>query len=350
MSESHPLGLKTGENGWVRRFIEVHGYERLISGKSEGGDLAANCSRHFPEDGPEAHLYVTNLINNILGRTNCGKDVAESLEWASSELIGNVFHHSQSPIGALSHFLLIKKPAKAIFSLVDCGIGILSSMRQTYPKLNDDLAAIELAVQRGITSKRENQGWGLFGSQAIVQEARGELTIWSGNGRLSLIRGEKRHAAMPYFPGTVIEWVLPLKQNLDLAKILESPNRAGSLVLERYEPILGEITLSLAQEAATFRDRPTGRHLRTKLLNLIENSGAKHCVLDFSDVGTITSSFADEFLGKTAVLFGDKFRTFVGISNISELNKAIAEIAIRARLAVETAAPDPQFIRLRSSR
>jgi hypothetical protein len=96
------------------------------------------------------------------------------------------------------------------------------------------------------------------------------------------------------------------------------------------------------------RDRVIGKKLRNKLLNLIENSGAKHCVIDFHEIGTITSSFADEFLGKAAHLFGPTFKSFVSLTNISDVNKAIIEIAIQQRLRAEEHAPIPQFIRSRT--
>jgi anti-sigma regulatory factor (Ser/Thr protein kinase) len=347
--ENHQaVRLRVDGNYWVERFLEIYGYDQFLrNGNVDPDSLPIKGARHYPEDGEGAHDYVRKLLHEALARQRCGRDIAESIEWATSELIGNVFHHGESPLGVLAHFVIQPTMRRAIFTLVDTGMGILKSLSQAYPDLRTDAQAIELALQRGVTSKRENQGWGLFGSAAIIEATQGKLQVWSGRSIVVVRAGSRLDFPMPSFNGTVIEWVLPMRRDINLASILENPNRAQSFQLERYEPTPGTVNMRLAGEASTFADRPTGRKLRNKLINLIENAQAKRCVVDFDGIGVITSSFADEFLGKTAFFYGSKFKTFVSVANASDINRAILEIAIRNRLESEANASVPMRITTR---
>jgi len=353
MQNPEPTRLRIDDNTWVSRFIEINRYDRLLTRTPIGDDRkSVKGVRHYASDGPEAHRYVSEIMDEILQRRKCGRDVVESLEWATSELIGNVFHHAESPIGMISQVVILEDSKRVVFVIADAGMGIRCSLRERYKgeETSTDARAIEFAIQRGITSKRENQGWGLFGSTALIRATNGHFRLWSGNSMLTIDGSYQTYLQRPFYKGTVVEWILPLANSIDLKTVLENPSHAQSFHLEQYEPRLGTIEMILKDECDTFRDRPTGKKLRMKLLNLVENSQAKHCVVDFGETGTVSSSFADEFLGKLAIIFGTHFISFVSIRNVTDANKAIIEIAIQERLNSERAANTPMLIETKSRR
>lgn len=349
LAAQRTVKIRCVANPWVSRFLDFHGYGDLLTrGAVSNKQHGFRGLKHYLENDAKPHLYVKKLLHDVMERRQCGKDILESLEWASAELIGNVFDHAESPIGVMVQYVIqpIEGYHRFIFSVVDRGIGLQRSLGEKYRDLENDAQAIELAIQKGVTSKRENFGWGLFGSTALVRAAKGRFMLWSGSQALFISDlGRESYREMPFLNGTAIEWVLPTNTDIDIGAALQRKTNISSLELDNYEPEPGVIALKLRDESTVFSARSLGKKLRIKLLNLVENSRAKRCIVDFSAVGTVSSSFADEFLGKTAWLLGDRFSDFVKIVHISEVNGAICEVAIQGRLQKEREAATPLRVR-----
>jgi hypothetical protein len=73
------------------------------------------------------------------------------------------------------------------------------------------------------------------------------------------------------------------------------------------------------------------------VINLIEESNGKHVILiDFSGISIISSSFADEFIGKLLVAIGFyKFSVLIKIVNMVEVIEAIVNRSVGQRMATE---------------
>src|SRR5690606_8062425 len=72
------------------------------------------------------------------------------------------------------------------FCVAGSGRGILASLRESKPTLRSDIDAIGDAVRAGVTRNKDvGQGNGLSGTLAIVQAARGQMNIISGQGSVS---------------------------------------------------------------------------------------------------------------------------------------------------------------------
>jgi hypothetical protein len=96
-----------------------------------------------------------------------------------NEITDNVLVHAQSPIGGLVQVSTFKRTTKRIeYIVVDAGIGIPKTLRQSHPELSD-AAALENAIKQGVTrdklSAREMACLAGIGSAAIA----GVPFIWS---------------------------------------------------------------------------------------------------------------------------------------------------------------------------
>jgi hypothetical protein len=128
------------------------------------------------------------------------------------EMINNVLDHSQSAIGCYICAQAYPRDGRLLLSVVDLGVGFLSTLQRLYPYLTCEADAIDLAVQPGITSKStvRNAGAGLDVIRGFLQQYSGEFEIISNNGRWFQDKdGQCAVQTLPFsFPGTSISVVL----------------------------------------------------------------------------------------------------------------------------------------------
>ena len=86
------------------------------------------------------------------------------------------------------------------------------------------------------------------------------------------------------------------------------------------------------EEAQSYGSRVAGTPVRIKLANLINMYPKQRVVVDFEDVPLVSSSFADEVLGKLFVQLGPlRFMRVIDIRNTSETVRELLERAILQR-------------------
>ncbi len=282
--------------------------------------------------------FVTASVRAVMQKTRCATDVLRSFEWSLSEVVGNVFTHSESIIGGLAQTLMLPESRVILFSVVDGGIGLRQSLSRRYKGVEDDLAAIRLAIQKGVTrDTNAGQGWGLFGTSRIASASGGFLSIWSGRGKLVIDQsGRAEYYAVPHFHGTAVNFLLQYDRGLSLQTAIDAVYDPASIVFNDYEGVRGLATFKLTDHAMAFSDRAIGKKLRNIVLNILMQPGNEVCVVDFGNVRVVASSFADEFLGKMAVELGSFFETRIRLNNISEDNQQIVGTAIATRIASKT--------------
>jgi len=335
LSMNKTLKIRCDNNAGVHRILDFYGYRDLVT----VGGLTDNLRirqriRQFTKEG-ETEPYIAASFDEIERRVSCGRDVAEAFEWSIGELIGNVFHHSESKIGTLVQFLLQHQSELVKFALVDTGIGLLATIQRAFPNVSTSQEAIQYAIRRGVTSNPENQGWGLFGSTELVRLSQGSFRLWTGDALLFIDpRGNYHYRAAPRFEGVAIEWQLPYRRDVDLKAALQSRDVISVSLLRYEDPSSGASLLKLQAESQSFTDRAIGRQIKNKLLNLIKSSPEGRCIVDFANVRVVSSSFADECFGKLAVRLQPNFSRHVSFRNMSATNQAIVEAAVAERLRV----------------
>jgi anti-anti-sigma regulatory factor len=287
----------------------------------------------------EANALCNSFVNQLEETVECGPGVLDALNWCLFEVMDNVFQHSHAECGYAMLQIHYAKKHCAV-AVADDGIGIYQSFRDANVySSRDEYEAIKLAIQEKVTSKTKNMGNGLYGLMRVVGLNSGEMQIRSGRGYLSYknarLSGDYKQSRPVLDPvghrGTLVDWQLDVSKQVSLTQALgvAQPN----LRLEAIEDGEGEHRLFVSQFEEGLGTRRSAEQIRMRLLNFL-NDGVPRLVLDFSDINIISSSFADEVLGKLALQMGlvqfiNRFR----LDNMSETIEAIINRAVQQRVA-----------------
>lgn len=112
---------------------------------------------------------------------------AAKLQSAFSEMSENALLHSESSIPPLVGYSA--HDATAQFAVIDVGIGVRASLVRNprYANLTDDVQAVQLALQTGVSCRRDEQGgFGFHSVFKALAEQWGQLRFRSGNGCISM--------------------------------------------------------------------------------------------------------------------------------------------------------------------
>jgi len=291
----------------------------------------------------EQYQAVNRIVNAILGAIpNIARKDFAALEWAVNELTDNVLVHSQSPVGGLVQVSTFQPNKKLVmFTVADAGIGIPNSLRQGHPELTSDVDALDKAIREGVTrDKSLGQGNGLFGTYQICSHSQGSFQVESGYARLSFYEPQGLKIAREGVPyeGTLvvaeIDFSIPdlLQEALKFNGRVHEP---FDYVESRYEDAQARcVTFKIADEANSFGSRVAGTPLRNRLANLARMCPGEEVIVDFDDVALVSSSFADELIGKLFAEFGPlEFMARFKLVNISPTVQQLIDRAISQRMA-----------------
>ncbi|WP_419552554.1 ATP-binding protein [Candidatus Poriferisodalis sp.] len=284
------------------------GWTALLEGRDA---LPVDAARSFIpvqsySDSARLNSVISDVLEVLARHMSCSAGVLDSIAWTLNELADNVLVHAAEP-GTEAEGLIqvVSHPGQQQVDLVvsDYGRGIRKSLSQSHNPSSDE-EAIRLAIEAGVTrDKAAGQGNGLAGSVRIVTAASGELTIMSGNAELDVSSGDVSAAFCGAVPGTSVCLILPTNVEIDISKALwGSPPTPEFEMTHLSED--DQIEFAVAQEASGFGNRATGRQLRLKLRNLMDQFRDSKAQVDFADVGLISASFADEFIAKLVVEMG----------------------------------------------
>ncbi|MDO7867246.1 STAS-like domain-containing protein [Nocardioides jiangxiensis] len=302
-------------------------------------------------DHVQANALTTAYIDCVRRKVECEAGVLEALEWCLYEVLDNVVQHSD---GAVGFSMLQLHPAnkRLAVCVADAGRGIRASLASsvTYrPKTAYD--ALTLAIQEGVTRNTEtNQGNGLFGLTQIIDQNDGSLILRSGKGELrltgaSVTGNNDQWAINATGGGTIVDFQLSIDRPVSLSKALnyDPPN----MFLESLESDSGEHVLNIRDQAGGAGSREAARELKTLIMNILSD-GAPHIVLDFEGQAVVSSSFADEVIGKMFVDMGmSTFASKVKLVNMNPTVASLVDRAVARRMQdglpskVMTAADDP---------
>lgn len=96
---------------------------------------------------------------------------------------------------------------------------------------------------------------------------------------------------------------------------------------------LKAVPFKLDEQALSFRSRPAGKPVKTKLANLVSACPGQTINVDFGGITVISSSFADEVFGKLFVELGPmRFMQSIKLMNVSPTVQALIDRAITQRM------------------
>lgn len=154
----------------------------------------------------ESRFYevIERLTGNVAGARS-------AILYPISELVGNIFEHSQQSHGWIfaQHF-----PTKQMLEIciVDTGRGIASSYSDTRGSSFSDSDAIALALQGESTKPMIGRGTGLRTSQNVVREAlNGEFVLLTGDSAFYGSPDKQRMVHLPEFrwQGVIVAYQIP---------------------------------------------------------------------------------------------------------------------------------------------
>jgi anti-sigma regulatory factor (Ser/Thr protein kinase) len=290
---------------------------------------------------------VNSVIDVVLRNMDLDRDAIAALEWSTNEITDNVLNHARSTHGGLVQVSTFRDEHKIKVVVADAGRGIPSAMRDAFPDLRDDAGAISEAVKSGVTSIPDSgQGNGLAGSLRIATYAEGSFKITSGRASLNVFRErpdsryrtKKSRAPRGFhFPGTAVMIELSTDAAFDIGEALALNGAAhapSDIVEVRYTSAGGDLILPLQGEGLGFGTRHAGVELRRKCRNLLNAEPEKRLVLDWAGVPLVSSSFADEGMGKLFVELGPTtFASRVAHINTEPLVRSLLDRAIMQRVA-----------------
>ncbi len=292
----------------------------------------------------EQQKAVNRIVNAILGAIpDLERKELAALEWSINEITDNVLNHSQSGIGGLVQVSTFQRSRKSIeYIVADAGVGIPTTLRATHPEITSDASALDQAIREGVTRDRAlGQGNGLFGSYQICSHSKGFFQVESGYGRLVYTERRGLHVTTEKIPfeGTLvaaqIDFSVPqlLEEALRFNGKSHIPVDFVQLHYEQHDR--DEILFVMKDESPSFGSRIAGAPVRNKLLNLFRMCPGQRIAIDFSGVPLVSSSFADEVLGKLFAELGPlTFMQRFDLRNVDFTIKKLVDKAIAQRMSM----------------
>ncbi|MFN0034089.1 MAG: STAS-like domain-containing protein [Saprospiraceae bacterium] len=289
------------------------------------------------ETDSDTFALSTEMLRSISQEVVCEEGVIDAMLWCMNEIMDNVIVHSESQSG----FVMgqIHKQTKHIaFCVYDHGQGIFNSLKDSPHAPKTPLEAIQLAIQESVTrDKKVGQGNGMWGLSEIVKNNSGRITIISGSGLYMRSNGDvtvnnKLTSLSPSHGACLVDFQLNYSKEISLAEALKG-HKPVNYRTESFEDDNGAVTFRLADAKTGTGTRESGKRIRTDLINMF-NDTKKGIVIDFDGLSVVSSSFADELVGKMLVHFGFfGFNQIVRLKNMNQTIQAIVERSVAQRMA-----------------
>ena len=314
-------------NGWLF-YLDTDGYP-----EPQSTSTASNLPLQKFSSDVELNDIVNKAVDLCIQQLVFADGVPQAFEWVLNEIAGNVLVHSEAGYGWMQ-VVTYRENHRLAMIVCDSGIGIPRSMAAKY-EFKNDVAAIELAMRKGVTSKPQyGQGNGLAGALAIAQNSMGSFALTSSRGRVRVVEGKVE--AKPHFPpysGTCVDIQFYTDKPIDLPKALWGHRPVDYMELA-FEDDKGDLVFRLRDYATSFGNRITGERIRNLLVNLLKQKPGHVVRIDMSEVTVISSSFADELFGKLYVEMGPiDFARLIHFDMLNPTCKSIIDLAISQRIA-----------------
>ena len=282
------------------------------------------------------------IISQLKYSIDCEEGVLVGLSWCMNEIMDNVFNHSKASRGYIMGQLHRRKK-HIVISIFDTGIGLHKALLESgeYNPMNAK-EAIELAIGKGVSGNRKiGQGNGLWGLYQIVKDNKGYLSIMTGN---TSVKYDFDNDKITYFNNlpiiskeffcTRIDFTLNIDNLININKVLDNylPYEQINSYIDGISTNTGWIDFNVKKEAIDGTGtRYAGKRLKHNILNLAKCDKLP-ILINFADVDMITSSFADEFIGKLVKELGFvQFSSRFTIINANEYVSALLNKAILMR-------------------
>lgn len=351
---AHALQLRTNRidirlilpnSDQLSRLFKNTGWAYLLCPRNYEPPRRVASSRQFPATTFTTHEEQNAVLDELLEKLlsvipNFSRAAFSAVEWALCEITDNVTNHSRSSVGGLLQLSVFDIATKKVeFTVADAGVGVAKTLREAKSEISDDIDALLQSVRSGVTRNAVDfQGNGLYGTLEICRAGKGRFTLNAGYAALICANGtvHAKAESIPFVGTTVdahIDFSEPqlLERALSIDGVIHKP---VDYIENRYEQDgLKSIIFKVNEQATSFRSRPAGKPMKTKLANLIASCPGQILNVDFENITVISSSFADEVFGKLFVELGPmKFMQAIRLNNVSPTVQALIDRAITQRM------------------
>jgi len=312
--------------------------EPLVAEKIDNYPRALNKVWCF-ESSDDVSKIVTKYMDDIYQEdTFPSSDFLNWLEWCLNEVMDNVIQHSNTEAGFVMGQVHSSNKTVA-FCVADAGRGIYKSFLESamsFPRSPKD--ALEMALREGCTRDPSiGQGNGLWGLHEIAAKTEGRLRLGS-SGFMFYVDKKANFVGYPYLNeskgGTVVDFTFDYSKPIDLTDVLGGHKPDSIKTYSVLNTHGDQIKYPLSGYKSGFGTRQSGIKMRNEVVNYL--LGAPSIELDFTNINIISSSFADEFIGKLCLEMGPiDFFSRVSIVNVNNTIKVIINKAIMQRIGQE---------------
>lgn len=339
------IKIKLPSNPKIKRLFNSTNWAYFLdpqkNTKSEATHNRHLITRQFTDDKEVANI-IRDFMDVVLRNMPIPKDIVSALEWSVNEICDNVLNHSESRFGGFVQLTTFTKREMISFAVADAGRGILDSLKEGIPTLQTDLQAIGEAIKAGVTRNKEaGQGNGLAGSLRITAMTGGSLDIVSGTGRFLATNEDNKKIDSnknQSYSGTNVSGQINMSKKFSIADALNFgapfPYASVNIIDLDYEmKDQDSLLMAMRDETTGFGTRNAGRQLKTKILNLIESKPGYPIFVDWAGIPVISSSFADEFMGKLFLELGPlNFGKIIRNLDMESIVRQLLDKAILQRL------------------
>lgn len=319
---------------------KVHILNPVVPGTADRNRVSSLDTVWKFASSPEVNDLVTALVRDVSRKIVCEPGLLQSLEWCMNEVMDNVIQHASPDIGmqhGYQHGYVMAQVHpqnhRVALCVYDYGRGIYNSLKDHPLAPKSCVDAITMAIREGITrDKKIGQGNGLWGLQKIIQLNGGLLTILSGKGCFSFDGKEFLQNSDQLFvdqdrQSTTVDFQLNCNKTVSIAEALNGHCPANLRIENMEDDETKTIRYRLKDQAGGTGTRQSGERIRNEILNMTKESSYL-IVIDFHGISVVSSSFADELIGKLVVKLG--FTGFTQRIQLVGMNDFIAPVVDRS--------------------
>jgi len=294
------------------------------------------------ENYDEVFLLVNSYLDELQKTDQFEEGVLNGLEWSLNEVMDNVIQHSNSNVGYIMG--QIHKTTKHVaFCIFDSGQGIYNSLKSSKNhNPRHPIDALTLCIKEGITrDEKIGQGNGLFGLHQIIKNNKGQMAITS-NAASFYMKGDdvQTFRNLPVISWEVgcatIDFQIEYNKKVSLEDALKFGGEKYTFVNFRVEDMendSGEIEYLVKEKSQGYGTRKAGIRVRNEILNIYKES-QKPINVDFKGISLISSSYADEVIGKLVIEFGFfGFNNVIRLKNMNKIVQSILQRSVSQRMA-----------------
>lgn len=205
----------------VRRYLQQIGLLKLCGVEAKGGSAGSSLPLRLMNrlDKEQVLSYVDQEIMDRDEMPAMTVPLKKEIRRAFFEVIGNIFYHSGSPVGAIVCGQIYPKINEVQIIFLDRGVGVARKVRSCVEAIGDDVKAIEWALQQGtstLSTGTLSRGLGLYLLREFVRVNGGQFRMYANSAFFEegpAIHG-RRSMALP-LQGTLIDLRIKIRQDVE---------------------------------------------------------------------------------------------------------------------------------------